>query len=154
MIFTFDVPPLAGGPGLCDFNSLQSRKFKKTVKRMGSPGGIKPIMSQIGKLELSILFHLATFTFIYFSGFFWTLNYRYQIVPALQLLEAHQMSKSLNLPQKYAKESRSPKNIPSDSYRLQTLIEVSFGRKNYLCLVITGSNFGPALPEKSSYLIS
>jgi len=52
------------------------------------------------KLELSVLFRRDSTSqfFLYFSEFFWTINYRYLKVSALLLVEAHEMSKSLNLP--------------------------------------------------------
>ena len=46
MILTSDVPPPDRGQGLCDFDSLWSRKIHKNVKTIGKSwhGEIRPII--------------------------------------------------------------------------------------------------------------
>ena len=76
MILTFHVPPLARWQGLCDIDSPEkTEKYQKIGKSWYQDFPI----------------------FLYFSEFFWTINYRFHLTPSVQLVEAHEMSKSLNL---------------------------------------------------------
>ena len=89
MILAFHVPPFYGAGSMIvrifDIDSLYSRKIQ-TISTIG-----KSCHGEIGPI---ILF----FTFWpHFSEFFWTINYRFHLTPSVQLVEAHEMSKSLNL---------------------------------------------------------
>ena len=84
MILTFNVTFEPGSP----------EKFRKIGRSWH--GVIEQIISQMGKLEISVYFRRARTS--QFFIFFWTIKYRSHIVPALQLVEAKEMRKSLNLP--------------------------------------------------------
>ena len=59
MILTFQVPRLASGKGLCDIKKVKFRVTQKKISKRivkSSYGGVKPIISQMGKLELLIQF--------------------------------------------------------------------------------------------------
>ena len=56
MISAFDVAPLGRWQGLCYVNRVQLGLTEKNLKKNGKSwyGEIKPIFSQMGKLELSV----------------------------------------------------------------------------------------------------
>ena len=93
--------PLARGLGLFDIDTLQSRKNQKNqealVRWNWSDNKLNGKTRIIGLISPCQDFPIL----LNFSYFFWTIKYRHHIAPALQLVEAHEVSKTLNLPYVY-----------------------------------------------------
>ena len=109
MIMTFHVPSLAKGQGLSDIDRVQlGVTQKKLQKRRVLVRRIQTDLSSNWKTRIIGL--ILPYQESPFLKFFWvTRNYRYRIVPARWLMEAHEMSKLLNLP--YFKDGLVPGSL-------------------------------------------
>ena len=100
MFLTFHVPPLASGQELGEINKVKLEVTQKSLKNEKSwNDGIKPFLLKWENSNYRSNFAVAGLSFFFnLSGVLPTILYRYHIIPARWLVEAHEMSKSLNLP--------------------------------------------------------